>query len=104
LEDFIALGVKSENPARVACRCTVFTKSDMIHLQNKGEKLEDIIAGLHIGNASNYISTIVSNRTLPKPIILLVDSPQMSFKFVHLRPIFQNLLCHHISIPLAHWA
>ncbi len=71
LEDFIALGVKSENPARVACRCTVFTKSDMIHLQNKGEKLEDIIAGLHIGNASNYISTIVSNRTLPKPIIFI---------------------------------
>jgi activator of 2-hydroxyglutaryl-CoA dehydratase len=37
LQDFIALGRKSDNPARVACRCTVFTKSDMIHLQNKGE-------------------------------------------------------------------
>lgn len=71
LKDFIALGVKSQNPARVACRCTVFTKSDMIHLQNKGEKLEDIIAGLHIGNASNYISTIVSNRVLPKPIVFI---------------------------------
>jgi predicted CoA-substrate-specific enzyme activase len=71
LEDFIALGRKSENPARVACRCTVFTKSDMIHLQNKGEKLEDIIAGLHEGNASNYLSTIVSNRTLPKPLLFI---------------------------------
>jgi predicted CoA-substrate-specific enzyme activase len=65
------LGRKSEIPARVACRCTVFTKSDMIHLQNKGEKLEDIIAGLHEGNASNYLSTIVSNRTLPKPILFI---------------------------------
>ena len=71
LEDFIALGRRSENPARVACRCTVFTKSDMIHLQNKGEKLEDIIAGLHEGNASNYLSTIVSNRTLPKQILFI---------------------------------
>ncbi|RLB96643.1 MAG: CoA activase [Deltaproteobacteria bacterium] len=71
LQDFIKLGLSSRKPARVACRCTVFTKSDMIHLQNKGEKLEDIIAGLHIGNASNYLSTIVSNRILPKPIVFI---------------------------------
>ena len=30
---------RAANPAPVACRCTVFTKSDMIHLQNKGELL-----------------------------------------------------------------
>jgi predicted CoA-substrate-specific enzyme activase len=71
LEDFVSLGLKSESPARVACRCTVFTKSDMIHLQNKGEKLEDIIAGLHEGNASNYLSTIVSNRVLFRPILFI---------------------------------
>ncbi len=71
LQDFITLGLKSKNPARVACRCTVFTKSDMIHLQNKGEKLEDIIAGLHEGNASNYLSTIVSNRALPNPMVFI---------------------------------
>ncbi len=71
LEDFLSLGLKSRNPARVACRCTVFTKSDMIHLQNKGERLEDIIAGLHEGNASNYLSTIVSNRVLPEPIVFI---------------------------------
>ena len=71
LADFIALGMKSEAPANVACRCTVFTKSDMIHLQNKGEKLEDIIHGLHVGNARNYISTIVSNRELAEPIVFI---------------------------------
>jgi predicted CoA-substrate-specific enzyme activase len=43
----------------------------MIHLQNKGEKLEDIIHGLHVGNARNYISTIVGNRTLAHPIIFI---------------------------------
>lgn len=45
LEDFINLGLQSTYPAPVACRCTVFTKSDMIHLQNKGESLPNIIAG-----------------------------------------------------------
>ncbi|MBU2497443.1 MAG: CoA activase, partial [Proteobacteria bacterium] len=71
LVDFIGLGLKSEKPAHVACRCTVFTKSDMIHLQNKGERLEDIIYGLHVGNARNYISTIVSNRVLEDPILFI---------------------------------
>jgi predicted CoA-substrate-specific enzyme activase len=71
LADFIALGMKSRQPASVACRCTVFTKSDMIHLQNKGERLEDIIHGLHVGNARNYLSTIVSNRALHDPILFI---------------------------------
>jgi predicted CoA-substrate-specific enzyme activase len=71
LADFIQLGLNSNKPSNVACRCTVFTKSDMIHLQNKGEKLEDIIHGLHVGNARNYISTIVANRILAEPIIFI---------------------------------
>ncbi len=71
LKDFISLGKKSDKPANVACRCTVFTKSDMIHLQNRGEKLEDIIYGLHVGNARNYMSTIVSNRLLEAPIVFV---------------------------------
>jgi predicted CoA-substrate-specific enzyme activase len=71
LADFIRLGLESRKPANVACRCTVFTKSDMIHLQNKGERLEDIIYGLHLGNARNYISTIVSTRVLEEPIVFV---------------------------------
>jgi predicted CoA-substrate-specific enzyme activase len=71
LADFIELGLNSQEPANVACRCTVFTKSDMIHLQNKGEKLADIIYGLTVGNARNYMSTIVSNRELEDPILFI---------------------------------
>jgi predicted CoA-substrate-specific enzyme activase len=71
LEDFINLGLQSTYPAPVACRCTVFTKSDMIHLQNKGESLPNIIAGLHFGNAANYMSTIVGNRELDDPIVFI---------------------------------
>ena len=43
----------------------------MIHLQNKGELLQDIIYGLHIGNARNYLSTIVSKRSLLEPILFI---------------------------------
>ncbi len=71
LDAFISLGSRSRKPANVACRCTVFTKSDMIHLQNRGEALEDIIYGLHVGNTRNYISTMVSNRVLEEPILFV---------------------------------
>ncbi|WP_034765437.1 acyl-CoA dehydratase activase [Chrysiogenes arsenatis] len=71
LEDFIALGKQAKYPAAVACRCTVFTKSDMIHLQNKGEPLANIISGLHAGNAANYVSTLVAGRALHAPIAFI---------------------------------
>ncbi len=68
---FIREGLSSDAPAPVACRCTVFTKSDMIHLQNKGEPLANIIAGLHEGNAANYLSTIVGTRRLESPVLFI---------------------------------
>jgi predicted CoA-substrate-specific enzyme activase len=91
LADFIELGLKSRNPSHVACRCTVFTKSDMIHLQNKGERLDDIIYGLHLGNARNYISTIVSNRVLEDPIIFIGGLSLNSLQVRAFRTYFPNL-------------
>ncbi len=69
LEKFIELGLKSTSPAPVACRCTVFTKSDMIHLQNNGEPVENIIAGVHYGNTVNLITTLIGNQEIDKPVI-----------------------------------
>ena len=71
LQKFINLGSESDNPANVACRCTVFTKSDMIHLQNKGIPIKHIIAGLHQGVARNYRSTLISNRKLEEPVAFI---------------------------------
>ncbi len=92
LKDFIELGLKSEKPANVACRCTVFTKSDMIHLQNRGERLEDIIYGLHVGNARNYMSTIVSNRELYEPIIFIGGLSKNQLQVKAFKDYFPNLV------------
>jgi predicted CoA-substrate-specific enzyme activase len=100
LADFVALGLKSETPANVACRCTVFTKSDMIHLQNKGERLEDIIFGLHVGNARNYMSTIVSNRVLEKPILFVGGLSMNELQVRAFRAYFPGLIVppHNTSV------
>ncbi|MCP4682992.1 MAG: CoA activase [Desulfobacterales bacterium] len=100
LTDFIARGLGSKKPANVACRCTVFTKSDMIHLQNKGEKLEDIIYGLHIGNARNYMSTIICTRILEEPIIFLGGLSSNDLQVKAFRDYFPRLMVppHNTSI------
>ena len=100
LEDFIALGLKSTYPAPVACRCTVFTKSDMIHLQNKGESLPNIIAGLHFGNAANYMSTIVANRELAEPIVFIGGMASNALQTQAFRHYFPNIQvpAHHTSL------
>ncbi len=92
LKDFISLGSRSAKPAGVACRCTVFTKSDMIHLQNKGERLQDIIYGLHVGNARNYMSTIVSSRTLENPILFIGGLSLNELQVRAFRAYFPELL------------
>jgi predicted CoA-substrate-specific enzyme activase len=92
LDEFIKLGLRSDKPSNVACRCTVFTKSDMIHLQNKGERLEDIIYGLHVGNARNYMSTIVSNRILQKPIVFIGGLSLNALQVRAFRPYFPDLV------------
>lgn len=100
LSDFIELGLKSSYPAPVACRCTVFTKSDMIHLQNKGESLPNIIAGLHFGNAANYMSTIVGNRELFDPIVFLGGMASNGLQVKAFKHYFPSLRVpsHHASL------
>jgi len=100
LDDFIGLGLKSTFPAPVACRCTVFTKSDMIHLQNKGESLPNIIAGLHFGNAANYMSTIIANRQLLDPIVFIGGMASNRLQVKAFKHYFPSLIvpAYHTSI------
>ncbi|MEK7678792.1 MAG: BadF/BadG/BcrA/BcrD ATPase family protein, partial [Deltaproteobacteria bacterium] len=57
IEEFGLLALKSKNPPRVAGRCSVFAKSDMIHLQQAATADYDIVAGLCYAVARNFKST-----------------------------------------------
>ncbi|MGD9379472.1 MAG: acyl-CoA dehydratase activase [candidate division WOR-3 bacterium] len=62
----VALGAK--NPARIAGRCSVFAKSDMIHLQQIGTKPDDLIAGLCLALARNFKSVIAKGKEIETPV------------------------------------
>jgi predicted CoA-substrate-specific enzyme activase len=68
IDEFSSLAAKAEKPATIAGRCSVFAKSDMIHLQQEGTSQEEIVAGLCYALARNYISNLGKGKRFAKPI------------------------------------
>ena len=68
MEEFCEFAVKSKKPSRIAGRCSVFAKSDMIHLQQIATPVEDIIAGLCFAVARNFKGSISRGRKLIPPV------------------------------------
>lgn len=68
IEQFGQMALTSQAPPRVAGRCSVFAKSDMIHLQQKATPTHDIVAGLCYALARNFKSTVGSAATLVPPV------------------------------------
>jgi len=68
IEDFSEFAIKSDKPSKIAGRCSVFAKSDMIHLQQIATPIEDIIAGLCFALARNFKATMFKGRII-EPVI-----------------------------------
>ncbi|MFO7933593.1 MAG: acyl-CoA dehydratase activase [Bacteroidales bacterium] len=68
-KEFGELALKSENPPRIAGRCSVFAKSDMIHLQQIATPVHDIVAGLCFAVARNFISSLGRGKTIRFPVM-----------------------------------
>ena len=67
--EFGQLALKSENPPRIAGRCSVFAKSDMIHLQQIATPVYDIVAGLCFAVARNFISSLGKGKKFEFPVL-----------------------------------
>jgi predicted CoA-substrate-specific enzyme activase len=68
IEQFGDIALKSEHPPRVAGRCSVFAKTDMIHLQQVGTPVHDIVAGLCFAMVRNFKGQVIRGRDLGTPI------------------------------------
>ncbi len=68
IEEFSEIAAKSKRPSKIAGRCSVFAKSDMIHLQQIAAPVEDIVAGLCFAVARNFKGTIAKGRDVKAPM------------------------------------
>ena len=59
----------AQNPVRIAGRCAVFAESDMIHKQQMGHKIEDIISGLCEALVRNYLNNVAKGKPIEPPVV-----------------------------------
>lgn len=71
IEEFAEIALRSERPPRIAGRCTVFAKSDMIHLQQIATPDYDLVAGLCYALARNFKSNIAKGKDIKKPVAFI---------------------------------
>lgn len=69
IEEFGDYALQSKNPAQIAGRCSVFAESDMVHKQQVGAALEDIIYGLCNSLVRNYLNNLGKGKELAAPIV-----------------------------------
>ena len=62
IEDVGRITAEADKSARIAGRCSVFAKSDMIHAQQKGYTPPEILRGLCEAVARNFKSSITKGR------------------------------------------
>jgi len=96
IEEFGSYAIKAKSPVRIAGRCTVFAESDMIHKQQMGQSLEDIIAGLCEAMVRNYLNNVVKGKEVLNPIVFQGGVAAN----VGIKAAFEKALQKEISIPV----
>ena len=89
LEDYSQLVQKAESIPRLSGRCAVFAKTDIIHRQQEGSSIPDILLGLCYAMIRNYKATIVRNLPVCKPVVFCGGVTQNAGVIRAVREIFQ---------------
>ncbi|MEN6412896.1 MAG: acyl-CoA dehydratase activase [Veillonellales bacterium] len=69
IENFGSRALESTTPVRVAGRCAVFAESDMIHKQQTGHQIADILNGLCQALVRNYLNNVGKGKNIQAPIL-----------------------------------
>jgi predicted CoA-substrate-specific enzyme activase len=69
LDAFGEISLKVDHPAKISSLCTVFAESEVISLISKGEKRENIIAGIHESICAR-ISTMMKRIGIMPPVMM----------------------------------
>jgi predicted CoA-substrate-specific enzyme activase len=83
---------------KIASRCAVFAKTDLIHAQQEGYSLSEICDGLCCGLAKNIVEAVFSGEDLHEPIVVCGGVSKNPAVLKHIRNIIgKDLLVDDIS-------
>jgi predicted CoA-substrate-specific enzyme activase len=69
IEEFSRRALAGKDNVHISGRCTVFAESDMIHKQQMGHNVDDIIYGLCRTLVRNYMSDVASGKDIQSPVV-----------------------------------
>lgn len=69
ITEFGDMAIMSSQPVRIAGRCGVFAESDMIHKQQMGYPMSDILMGLCEALVRNYLNNVGKGKKIEPPIV-----------------------------------
>lgn len=95
IKDFSSKAILSNDPTSIAGRCTVFAESDMIHKQQMGFSQEDIIMGLCMALAKNFLSNVCRGKEIKPPVLFQGGVSEN----LGIRKAFKNVLGYDVIIP-----
>lgn len=98
IEKFGEYALKSVSPVKISGRCGVFAESDLIHKQQMGYKKEDLIAGLCIALAGNYLSNVARGKKI-EPVVLFQGGVAAN---IGIKAAFEQKLGTPIVVPKYH--
>ncbi len=106
LEEYSRLVERARSVPRIAGRCSVFAKTDMVHHQQEGTPVEDILLGLAYGVVQNYRTGVMKKLPLELPLLFVGGVSQNQGIIRALRDILklspENLLVpEHAELPSA---
>ncbi len=69
LDEFSRLSLISNKPSLISGRCTVFAESNMIHKQQTGHTIENIVYGLCKALVRNYLNDVGMRKDIKPPVV-----------------------------------
>ncbi len=102
IEEVGGIAASSERAAKIAGRCSVFAKSDMIHAQQKGYLPPEVLRGLCETVARNFRSAVARGRTPQPPVIFVGGVAANEMVVAALKKVFE--LDQDLEVPIHHAA
>lgn len=95
IEEFGRRASESRTPTRVAGRCAVFAESDMIHKQQAGHPIADILGGLCQALVRNYLNNVGKGKPVCPPVVFQGGVAANS----GMRQAFEEALGYPVMVP-----
>lgn len=90
--------LRGTNPAVIAGRCAVFAESDIIHKQQLGCSMENLIAGMCQALVRNYLSNVGKGKKI-RPRVCFQGGVAANSG---IRRAFEEALCCEVTVPEYH--